>query len=68
MYLRPLCLGLFCFQVYGASAGGGADELRLKSTNDTFINLRAHGGSLDFVGTKVKTGVCVTCNEYICTV
>ncbi|CAN0493483.1 unnamed protein product, partial [Hapterophycus canaliculatus] len=40
-------------QVYGSDAGGDADELRLLSTNETFINLRAHGGSLDFVGTKV---------------
>ncbi|CAN0451148.1 unnamed protein product, partial [Ectocarpus sp. 12 AP-2014] len=36
-------------KVYGSEAGGDADELRLLSTNETFINLRAHGGSLDFV-------------------
>ncbi|CAN0261394.1 unnamed protein product, partial [Ectocarpus sp. 4 AP-2014] len=40
-------------EVYGSEAGGDADELRLLSTNETFINLRAHGGSLDFVSTKV---------------
>ncbi|CAN0090334.1 unnamed protein product, partial [Ectocarpus sp. 13 AM-2016] len=40
-------------KVYGSEAGGDADELRLLSTNETFINLRAHGGSLDFVSTKV---------------
>lgn len=40
-------------QVHGTSAGGDADELRLLSTSDTFINLRAYGGSLDFVSTKV---------------
>ncbi|CAN0159350.1 unnamed protein product [Scytosiphon promiscuus] len=40
-------------KVYGSDAGGDADELRLLSTDDTFINLRAHGGSLDFVSTKV---------------
>eukprot|EP00904_Undaria_pinnatifida_P009115 jgi/Undpi1/5333/HiC_scaffold_2.g00614.m1 len=40
-------------QVHGTSAGGDADELRLLSTSDTFINLRAHGGSLDFLSTKV---------------
>ena len=46
-----------CFvhvQVHGTSAGGDADELRLLSTSDTFINLRAHGGSLDFLRTKVR--------------
>ena len=41
--------------MHGTSAGGDADELRLLSTADTFINLRAHGGSLDFLSTKVKT-------------
>ncbi|CAN0069050.1 unnamed protein product, partial [Laminaria digitata] len=40
-------------QVHGKSAGGNADELRLLSTSKDFINLRAHGGSLDFVSTKV---------------
>ena len=43
-------------QVHGTLAGGDADELRLLSTNDTFINLRAHGGSLDFLSTKVSLG------------
>ena len=41
-------------QVHGKSAGGKADELRLLSTSKDFINLRAHGGSLDFVSTKVQ--------------
>eukprot|EP00904_Undaria_pinnatifida_P005816 jgi/Undpi1/2364/HiC_scaffold_13.g05747.m1 len=40
-------------QVHGSSVGGDADELRLLSTSSTFINLRAHGGSLDFLSTKV---------------
>eukprot|EP00904_Undaria_pinnatifida_P005807 jgi/Undpi1/2356/HiC_scaffold_13.g05739.m1 len=40
-------------KVHGISAGGDADELRLISTADTIINLRAHGGSLDFLSTKV---------------
>ena len=40
-------------QVHGSAAGGDADELRLLSTSDTFINLRAHGGSFDFLSTKV---------------
>eukprot|EP00904_Undaria_pinnatifida_P005755 jgi/Undpi1/2309/HiC_scaffold_13.g05693.m1 len=42
-------------QVYGSSAGGDANELRLMSTSDKYINVRAHGGSLDFVSTKVTT-------------
>lgn len=33
--------------------GGDADELRLLSNPDTFINLRGHGGSLSFLDTKV---------------
>ena len=41
-------------QVHGTSAGGGADELRLLSTSDTYINLSAQGGSLDFVSTRVS--------------
>eukprot|EP00903_Cladosiphon_okamuranus_P020616 g18926.t1 len=46
-------------KVWGAASGGYADELRLKSSpatataNATYINLRAHGGSLDFENTKV---------------
>ena len=52
---RPATVGLiFVFQVYGASVGGDANELRLLSTNDTYFNLRAHGGSLDFLSTKVQ--------------
>lgn len=41
--------------MYGNGSGGDADELRLLSTNETFINLRAHGGNLDFVNTSVGT-------------
>ncbi|CAM9942410.1 unnamed protein product [Ascophyllum nodosum] len=40
-------------QVHGSSVGGDSDELRLLSDANTFINLRAHGGSLDFLSTKV---------------
>eukprot|EP00904_Undaria_pinnatifida_P005809 jgi/Undpi1/2358/HiC_scaffold_13.g05741.m1 len=40
-------------QVHGTAAGGDADELRLLSTSDYFLNLRAHGGNLDFLSTKV---------------
>eukprot|EP00752_Nemacystus_decipiens_P007155 g6407.t1 len=40
-------------KVYGTDAGGDADELRLLSTTDVYINLRAHGGNFDFVSTKV---------------
>lgn len=47
-------------QVWGNASGGLCDELRLKSvpatadTNASHINLRAHGGSLDFENTKVR--------------
>lgn len=46
--------------MWGSASGGVADELRLKSApatdgeNATVINLRAHGGSLDFENTKVS--------------
>ena len=40
--------------MHGTSAGGDADELRLLSTSDMVINLRAYGGSLDFLSTKVS--------------
>eukprot|EP00904_Undaria_pinnatifida_P005815 jgi/Undpi1/2363/HiC_scaffold_13.g05746.m1 len=36
-------------KVHGKSGGGDSDELRLLSTKNKYINLRAHGGSLDFV-------------------
>ncbi|CAM9125414.1 unnamed protein product, partial [Laminaria digitata] len=44
-------------QVHGTSAGGDADELRLLSTSNTYINLRAHGGSLDFLSTKIRSAL-----------
>ncbi|CAN0067101.1 unnamed protein product [Ectocarpus sp. 6 AP-2014] len=57
-------------KVWGNGSGGYADELRLKSTpptedggNGTYINLRAHGGSLDFEHTKVF-GWDTTNNSY----
>ncbi|CAM9326086.1 unnamed protein product [Ectocarpus sp. 12 AP-2014] len=40
-------------QVHGTDRGGDCDELRLLSDETTFINLRAHGGSFSFLGTKV---------------
>eukprot|EP00904_Undaria_pinnatifida_P008377 jgi/Undpi1/466/HiC_scaffold_1.g00462.m1 len=46
-------------KVWGNASGGLCDELRLKSvpatatTNASHINLRAHGGSLDFENTRV---------------
>lgn len=40
-------------QVHGTARGGDCDELRLLSDENTFINLRAHGGILSFLGTKV---------------
>lgn len=41
-------------QVHGTSAGGDTDELRLLSTNQTYIHVLGYGGSLDFVSTKVR--------------
>ena len=52
-------------QVYGKSAGGDANELRLKSTSDKYINVRAHGGSLDFVSTKVNLVLLLNVDGYI---
>ena len=47
--------------MWGSESNGMADELRLKSSppteedgNGTYVNLRAHGGSLDFENTKVR--------------
>lgn len=40
--------------MWGNASDGDCDELRLMSTNETFINLRGHGGSLDFENTKVR--------------
>ena len=55
-YISPLIVPelLSDRQVHGTSAGGDADELRLLSTSSTYINLRAYGGNLDFVSTKVS--------------
>lgn len=39
--------------IRGTSVGGDADELRLISESSKFINLRAHGGSLDIDSTKI---------------
>lgn len=39
--------------MWGNASGGACDELRLKSVNGSFLNLRAHGGNLDFENTKV---------------
>ena len=44
----------FDYQVHGTSVGGDTDEMRLLSTNETFVHLLAYGGSLDFVSTKVR--------------
>lgn len=62
----PLSRVVFCVfvQVYGVSAGGDADELRLLSTNDTYVNLRAHGGNLDFLSTKVQQAVHIAQGIY----
>lgn len=43
--------------VHGTSIGGDCDVLRIKSTSDSFHELRAHGGSLSFMSTKVMPGL-----------
>ena len=40
-------------QLHGTAMGGDCDELRLLSDENTILNLRAHGGSLSLLGTKV---------------
>lgn len=40
-------------RIRGTSVGGDADEFRLVSTPDNFVNLRAHGGSLDIDSTRI---------------
>lgn len=42
-------------QLHGRDRGGDCDELRLLSDDTTFLNLRAHGGSISMLGTKVRT-------------
>ena len=39
--------------VIGAERGGDADEVRLLSNFETFLNLRGNGGSLSFENTRV---------------
>ena len=41
--------------VYGTEMGGDCDYLRLRSDAETIVNVRAHGGSLDFMNTKVTS-------------
>lgn len=41
--------------VYGTDIGGDCDYLKLRSDADMIVNVRAHGGSLDFVNTKVTS-------------
>lgn len=44
--------------MHGTARGGDCDELRLLSDETTFLNLRAHGGSFSFLGTKVRFSQC----------
>ena len=41
--------------VHGTSVGGDCNHLRMLSNSKKFINLRAHGGSLDFMNTTVTS-------------
>lgn len=50
----PMMMSSLCFeQLHGTARGGDCDELRLLSDENTILNLRAHGGSLSLLGTKV---------------
>lgn len=40
-------------EIKGSSVGGSADEFRLLSSSSKFVNLRAHGGSLDIDSTRI---------------
>lgn len=41
--------------VYGTDIGGDCDYLKLRSDSETIVSVRAHGGSLDFMHTKVTS-------------
>lgn len=41
--------------LYGTDVGGDCDYLKLRSDPEIFVNLRAHGGSLDLMNTKVTS-------------
>lgn len=41
--------------IHGTSVGGDCDYLKLRSDSEMFVNLRAHGGSLDLMNTKVTS-------------
>ena len=43
------------FNLHGTGVGGDCDYLKLRSDPEMVVNLRAHGGSLDLVGTKVTS-------------
>lgn len=51
---RLLLLFTATDQLHGRDRGGDCDELKLLSDDTTFLNLRAHGGSISFLGTKVR--------------
>lgn len=41
--------------LYGTDVGGDVDYLKLKSDSEMIVNVRAHGGSLDLLNTKVTS-------------
>lgn len=43
------------FNVYGSDIGGDCDYLKLHSSAATIVNVRAHGGSLDVMNTKITS-------------
>lgn len=52
---RPTSSRQSRIQLYGTEIGGDCSELRIKSTDDVFYNLRGHGGSLDMMNTKITS-------------
>lgn len=42
-------------EVHGTVSGGDCDYLKLKSDDEGHVYIRAHGGSMDFVDTKVTS-------------
>lgn len=41
--------------VYGTAIGGDCDHLKLRSDSASFVHIRAHGGSLDLMSTRVTS-------------
>lgn len=56
MLEESLCiLDGITFNVYGTAVGGDCDYLKLRGDSEMIVNIRAHGGSLEFFSTKVTS-------------